>query len=166
MNMRSYKPLSVAVLFALAACSQQQDQTAAAPAAKPEKPAAAPATADLGAASTLKASDIDTSIKPCDDFQGFVDKKWLAANPIPSDRSSWGTFEMLDERSLSAQKGIVEGLANAKSADGTVEQQVGDFYASGMDEKAINGTPAIDKLKPLLAPIDAIKTSDDVVGYL
>ncbi|HTD28206.1 MAG TPA: peptidase, partial [Xanthomonadaceae bacterium] len=169
MNMRSYKPLSLAVLVALAACTQQSEPaaTAAAP-ATPAAPAAtaAAAPADLGAASTLKASDIDTSIKACDDFHGFVDKKWLTANPIPSDRSSWGTFEMLDERSLSAQKSIVESLANTKAADGTVEQLVGDLYASGIDEKKINGTPAIDKLKPLLAPIDAIKTSDDVAAYL
>ena len=172
MNMRSYRPLSLAVLFALAACTQH-DQNAASSAAtdvsaaSPASSSASSGTADVAtAASTLKAADIDTSIKPCDDFHGFVDNKWLAANPIPSDRSSWGTFEMLDERSLNAQKGIVDGLANVKSADGTVEQLVGDFYASGMDEKAINATPAIDKLKPLLAPIDAIKTSDDVVGYL
>ncbi|HEY2344343.1 MAG TPA: M13-type metalloendopeptidase [Xanthomonadaceae bacterium] len=167
MNTRFHKPLSLAVLVALVGCTQQPDQTASAPGAKPAKAPHAEATADLGAASTLKASDIDTSIKPCDDFHGFVDKKWLAANPIPSDRSSWGTFEMLDERSLAAQKGIVEDLLkNNGAAAGSVEQLVGDFYASGMDEKKINGTPAIDTLKPYLAPIDAIKTPDDIAAYL
>jgi putative endopeptidase len=171
MNMRSCKPLSLAILLALAACSQQNEPgaTAAAPIAPaaPAAPGAPAAPVDLGATSTLKLADIDTSIKPCDDFHGFVDKKWLAANPIPSDRTSWGSFEMLDEHSLKAQKAIVDDLLNTTSAaPGSVEQLVGDFYASGMDEKKINATPAVDKLKPLLAPIDAIKTPDDIAAYL
>ena len=167
MNMRPYKPLSLAVLVALAACSQQNqtasNPTSTAPASNASTAAAAPA--DLGATSTLKLSDLDTSIKPCDDLHGFVDNKWLAANPIPGDRSSWGSFEMLGERSQNAQKAILEGL-DGKAAPGSIEQIVGDFYASGMDEKKINSTPAADKLKPFLAPIDALKTPDDIANYI
>ncbi len=41
---------------------------------------------------------------PCVDFTGYVNGKWLAANKIPGDRTSWGAFEMLDERSTAVQK--------------------------------------------------------------
>ncbi len=167
MKMRPYKPLSLAVLVALAACSQQNQPAATAPVAAADKPAAeASAPADLGATSTLKLADLDTSIKPCDDLHGFVDNKWLAANPIPSDRTSWGTFEMLDQRSENAQKAIVEGLAKTSPSAGSLEQLVGDLYASGMDEAKINGTPAATKLKPILDQIDAIKTPDDIASYI
>ena len=171
MNMRSYKPLSLAVLVALAACAQK-DQTAATT-ATPKAATAPNVTAsagpvDLGATSTLKASDLDTAINPCTDLHGFVDNKWLAANPIPSDRTSWGSFEMLGERSENAQKGILEtlGLQKEKPAAGSIEQLVGDFYTSGMDAEKINGTPATEKLKPFLAPIDAIKTPADIAAYI
>jgi putative endopeptidase len=161
MNIRIFKPLSLAVLVALAATATAM--------ASPARNAKAPATtppADLGATSTLKLADLDTTINPCVDLYGFVNKKWLAANAIPSDRTSWGSFEMLNERSLNAQKNIVESLAQAKPAKGSIEQLVGDFYASGIDEARINRTSAATKLKPLLAPIDKLKTSDDVVAYI
>ena len=166
MNFRIHKPLSLAVLVALTACNQTQQAAPATTASKPAPAAAAPASGNDGATGALKLADLDTSINPCVDLHGFVDKKWLAANPIPSDHTSWGTFEMLDERSRSAQKAIVEALEKTKPAAGSIEQLVGDFYASGVDAAKINGTPAADKLKPLLAPIDALKTPDDITAYL
>jgi putative endopeptidase len=162
MNMRPYKPLSLAVVVALAACSQQNQPATTTTVAAP----AAAAPVDLGATSTLKLADLDTSINACQDLNGFVNSKWLAANPVPNDRTSWGSFEMLDERSENAQKGILEALDKTKPAAGSLEQLVGDFYASGMDEAKINGTPAATKLKPYLDDIDAIKTPDDLVAYI
>ncbi len=150
MNQRSRNPLHIAVLVALATCATS----------------AVAASADLGPTSALKKSDLDTSINPCDDLHGFVDKKWLAANAIPSDRTSWGTFEMLGDRSEKAQKSIVESLGKAPHGLGSIEQIVGDFYASGMDDKRFNGVPAAKKLKPLLATIDAIKTPADIATYI
>ena len=169
MNIRIHKPLSLAVLVALTACNPNKsaDSTTAAVTSVPTAAAPAATTpADLGATSTLKLADLDTTINPCVDLYGFVNKKWLAANSIPGDRTTWGSFELLGERSLNAQKAILEALGKTKPAAGSLEQLVGDFYASGIDEAKINGTPAADKLKPLLAPIDALKTPDDITAYL
>ncbi len=151
MNMRPYKTLSLAIIAVLAT----------APVAT-----LAADSASLGATSTLKATDLDTSINACQDLNGFVNRKWLESNTIPSDRTSWGTFEMLDERSENAQKAILASLMKTSHGPGSIEQQVGDFYASGMDEAKINGTPAAKKLKPLLAPIDALKTPADIAAYI
>ena len=166
MNIRLYKPLSLAVLVALTACNQDKSDTASTTATPAPAAATAAVPVDLGATSTLKLADLDTTINPCVDLYGFVNKKWLAANPIPGDRTTWGSFELLGERSLNAQKAIVEALAKTKPAAGSLEQLVGDFYASGMDEARINGTPVADILKPLLAPIDALKTPDDIAAYI
>ena len=151
MNMRPYKTLSLAIFAVLATAP------ATTLAAEP---------ANLTAPSTLKLADLDTSINACQDLNGFVNKKWLESNAIPSDRTSWGTFEMLGERSENAQKAIVESLMKHPHGLGSIEQQVGDFYASGMDAAKINGTPSAKKLKPLLAPIDALKTPADIAAYI
>ena len=51
-----------------------------------------------------RAGDIDAAGNACADFDGYVNGKWYAANPIPGDRSSWGGFDALAERSLAVQE--------------------------------------------------------------
>ena len=150
MKMRPHNPLAVAVLVALT-CLQSN---------------AIAAPESLGDTSTLKSSDLDLSISPCTNLHDFVDNKWVAAHPIPADRTSWGSFEMLGERSENAQKAIIAELGKSSHPKGSIEQLVSDFYISGMDEAKINGTPAATKLKPFLAPIDALRTPDDIVAYI
>ena len=124
---------------------------------------AAPAMAE----SSLHGSDVDTSVNPCADFNSFVNAKWVAANPIPADRTRWGAFDQLAEKSLEAQHQIVETAAkNADAAKaGSLEQKVGWLYRSGMDEAAVDKA-GFDPLKPDLAKIAALKTSSDVAAYL
>ncbi|HET9159762.1 MAG TPA: M13-type metalloendopeptidase [Caulobacteraceae bacterium] len=152
--------LSLAVTAALTGCPQQAQQAAAAPAdaAKPAPAAELPPTAQFSVA------DLDTSKNVCDNLADFVNGKWLAAHPVPADRTTWGSFEMLTERSTAASRQIAEAAAADKNASG-VEKLVGDFYATGMDEAAVNAAGA-KPLQPLLAQIDAIKTPADVAAYL
>ena len=156
--------LSLAVTVALAACSKPNE--AAAPAAD----AAAPATtltldeSKLPPVNRFLIGDLDTSKDACADFGGFVNGKWLAANAIPSDRTSWGAFEMLDERSTAAQQQLAEQAAANKSATG-VEKIVGDLWATGMDEAKINAQ-GIDPIKGHLSTIDALADKDAITDYL
>src|SRR3546814_16838774 len=53
-------------------------------------------------------ADLDSSMNACVDFGGYVNGKWLAANAIPGDRTSWGAFEMLNERSIAVQRQLAE----------------------------------------------------------
>ncbi len=168
MKICQYAPLSLAIVVALSACNPDKPADTTAVSVPPPVSAApaAPAPVDLGATNTLSVADLDTSVNVCQSLNGFVNNKWLASNTIPSDRTSWGTFELLDQRSENAQKAIVEGLAKTTPAAGSIEQLVGDMYASGMDEAKINGTPATEKLKPYLDEIDALKSSDDIASYI
>ena len=109
-------------------------------------------------------ADLDTSKNACTDFGGYVNGKWLAANKIPSDRTSWGAFEMLDERSTGVQHQLAEQAAADKNATG-IEKIVGDFWATGMDEAKINAQ-GIEPIKGELAAIDALNDKDAIVGYL
>ena len=160
----SHKPktflLSVAIAAALAGC-QQQD---AAPATDGDQAAPATTAAELPPTAAFALADLDTSKDACEDLDAFVNGKWLAAHPVPSDRTTWGSFEMLDERSEVASRNIAEAAAADANASG-LSKLVGDFYATGMDESAVNAA-GLAPIQPILDRIDAIKTPADIAGYL
>ena len=121
--------LSLAVTAVLTGCAQKQD--AAAPEAPATTAAATPAAApaaELPPTAAFSVSDIDTSKNICDNLADAVNSKWLAAHPIPADRTTWGSFEMLTERSLAASKQLAEAAAAKTDATG-VEKLVGDMPA-------------------------------------
>ncbi|MBP6751220.1 MAG: peptidase, partial [Xanthomonadaceae bacterium] len=112
----------------------------------------------------FRIGDLDASKSACSDFSGHVNGKWLAGNAIPGDRVSWGAFEMLAERSVSAQRQLAEQAAKNPKNTG-VEKIVGDFWATGMDEAKINAQ-GIAPLKSRLAEIDALTNGASVAEYL
>ncbi|MBS0591522.1 MAG: M13 family metallopeptidase [Proteobacteria bacterium] len=115
--------------------------------------------------SGLDPTSFDTHYRPCDDFYHYVNANWIAANPIPGDRTRWGTFDELREASLNAQRALIQSPVVAQAAKGTIEQKLGDFYASGMDEAAIEKA-GISPLEHELTDISAIKTVADLAKYL
>ncbi len=156
--------LSLAVTAALTGCPQKQEATTA-PAAAPAPAAATPApAAELPPTAAFAIGDLDTSKNICDNLADFVNSKWLAAHPVPPDRTTWGSFEMLTERSLAASKQIAEAAAAKPDATG-VEKLVGDIYATGMDEAKVNAA-GITPIQPMLDAIAALKTPADVVRYV
>ncbi|MBJ7575170.1 M13-type metalloendopeptidase [Luteimonas sp. MC1828] len=154
--------LSVAVATALAACSGQDGTAAAAASAE-----AARVTLDesqLQAVNRFSAADVDPAVAACTDFGAHVNGPWLAGNAIPGDRTSWGSFEVLTERSQQIQRQLAEQAAALTDASLT-EKIVGDLWATGMDAEAINA----QGLAPLQADLDAIAAidgADALAGYL
>ena len=166
MTLSRFKPLglALAVSVALAACQKTDapDATVAAP-AEPAAPAV-----DL---STLKtqsiaftAADVDPEISACVDLGAHVNGKWLAANPVPADRTTWGSFEVLGERSLEIQHALVQNLAKQDGATGTAKL-IGDVWATGMDEATIEAA-GITPIQPLLDEIAALQTQEQIAQYL
>lgn len=150
--------LSFAIATAVGACSRQD---AAAPADGTDAQPAADANAltldesALPPVNGFQASDIDPSKDACVDFGAYVNGTWLAANEIPSDRTSWGAFEMLDERSTAVQRQLAEQAAANEEATG-VQDIVGDFWATGMNAEQINA----QGIQPIQGRIDAIAALD------
>ncbi len=112
----------------------------------------------------LDLKNMDTSVKPQDDFYLHANGGWLKRNPVPPEYSRWGSFNELTDKNISALHKIAEKAAtthvDAKTAPEV--QKVGDYYASGMDEKAIDAA----RIKPLedeLKRIDAIKDRANVL---
>jgi putative endopeptidase len=164
---RTFKPqallLALAVTTALAACSRQD----ATPAASEAADTATALTLDeskLPPVNRFQIGDLDKTGDACTDFGGYVNGTWLAANDIPGDRTSWGAFEMLDERSTAVQRQLAEQAAANKNATG-VEAIVGNFWATGMDAEKINAQ-GIAPIQDRLDAIAALDSQQAIADYL
>jgi putative endopeptidase len=89
---------------------------------------------------------LDKSIDPCNDFYAYACSKWQAQNPVPADRPAWGRFNELQERGEYIVRDILEKTAAKAAGRSPNEQKIGDYYASCMDESAIEkaGTKPLD----------------------
>jgi putative endopeptidase len=119
----------------------------------------------LPAAPHFDAKDLDPNTPVCRDLNGYVNGRWMAANPIPADKTSWGNANIISDRSLGVQQQIVEGLARSSNAAGSNAQKIGDFYHAGLDVARLN-RDGVAPLKPVLARIDAIHGSAGISEYL
>jgi Predicted metalloendopeptidase len=151
--------MPLAIAAALAACSKQDAATTAA-----EPAALTLDESKLPPVNRFSIDDLDPGIDACTDFGAYANGKWLAANPIPGDRTSWGAFEMLDERSTAVQHQLAEQAAADTAATG-VKKIVGDIWATGMDEAGINAQ-GIEPLAAELAAIDALADGAAIAEYL
>ncbi len=112
----------------------------------------------------LDPQNMDTSVKPQDDFFMYADGGWIKRTEIPPEYSRWGGFNELIERNNDALHAIAEKAINAHVDPRFAPevQKVGDYYASGMDEKTIEAV----RTKPLgdeFKNIDAIKERNDLL---
>lgn len=130
--------------------------------APPSSPAAAPASnkPQLGTWG-VDLQGMDKNVQPGDSFYRYVNGTWEKNTEIPADRSSWGGFAMLRDLSDQRTRSIIEDAAKSNGAAGSNEQKVGDFYASFMDEAAIEAK-GVAPLKPHLDRIAAINSSADL----
>jgi len=102
---------------------------------------------------------IDDSTEACTDFFQYANGSWVKKTEIPAAYSRWGSFNILGENNNNALKEILDANAKNKAAAGTNEQLIGNFYASCMDEAAIEKA-GIKPLKPYFTQIDKIKDSN------
>ncbi|GAA4037194.1 M13 family metallopeptidase [Sphingomonas rosea] len=108
------------------------------------------------------AASMDRSVKPGDDFFAFVNGSWDKNTPIAADRTFAGIDSVLNDKIDRDVRAIVEDLARDPQKAGRLGQQVGDYYASWMDEAGIEAQGAAP-LKPYLARINAVKDRNGLV---
>jgi predicted metalloendopeptidase len=126
---------------------------------------AAPASV-ASARSGVDAVAIDSSVRPQDDFFRYSQGKWLQDVEIPSDRSSWGAFNIAQDKVEQQIRTLIEQAAQDKNAKaGSDAQKMGDFYASYLDEKRRNEL-GLAPLKAERARIAALKDNKQVAALI
>ena len=113
-------------------------------------------------ASGLQLDALDKTADACTDFYQFACGGWIAKNPVPSDRAAWGRFDELQERNNDILHRILEQAAAGGSAE---SKKIGDYYASCLDEPAIDAK-GLAPLDPLLQKIAALNNVNDLAPLL
>jgi putative endopeptidase len=110
-------------------------------------------------------SGIDSTVNPGDNFFEYANGTWLKKTNIPKSETGWGSFYSLYNDNLKNLEHILIEAGKEEHSKGSLEQKVGDFYASGMDTAGIEKRN-YEPIKPLLAQIDAIKDYKQLVDFI
>src|SRR5579863_2849432 len=111
----------------------------------------------------LDVTSMDRSVDPCADFFQYSCGGWIKNNPIPPDQSSWDTYSKMQDENLARLRGILETASAPDPKRNAATQKIGDYYASCIDEKAIEGKGA-DPLKPDLERTAKIASKAEIAG--
>ncbi|RTY96006.1 M13 family metallopeptidase [Flavobacterium sp. GT3R68] len=110
----------------------------------------------------INVSFMDKSVKPGDDFFRFVNGTWFDKTEIPSDKTRWGSFDELRQKTDTDALAILKQAAtNPKYKSNTDQGKAVNLYKSIMDKVARN-KQGINPLKPYLAKIDAVRNINDL----
>ena len=89
----------------------------------------------------------------------------MKTNTIPPDQASWLSFRELDDRNEAILRQILEKAEVNNSSRNAIDQKIGDYYESCMDESAAN-TKGLDPLRPELARIAAVKDKASLIDAI
>jgi putative endopeptidase len=126
----------------------------------------------LGACNTPEApkesfvdvTGIDSSVKPGDNFFRRVNGRWYDTVKIADDQTGVGSYSFLNIPQKQLLQHILDSVSKTQETPGSIEQKVGDFYASGMDTATINQR-GYQPIQPVLARIDAIGDVPSLVKF-
>jgi putative endopeptidase len=163
--------LAGAAAAVLAACGAQEATQTAAPSgadsadtAKAEREVVTASRDDWGEFG-LDLYSMDTSVAPGEDFFRHVNGTWYDEFEMPADRTRYGAFSLLREKSEQRVKFIIDDLAEAKPDPATLEGKVAAFYNAYVDMDAIEAA-GLTPIQPYLDRIASIETKEDLAAVM
>ena len=108
---------------------------------------------------------IDSSLKPGDNFFMYANGKWYDTVQIPGTQAGVGAYMFMNYPQRMRLQRILDSVSKANNAAGSIEQKVGDFYASGMDTITINKR-GYDPVRPMLTRIDSINDVPSLMKFV
>ena len=109
----------------------------------------------------LDVTSMDRSVDPCVDFFVYSCGGWIKNNPIPPDQASWDVYSKMEDENRGRLRGILEAASTPDRSRNAITQKIGDYYASCMDEKAVDAKGA-EPLKPQLQRIAGISSKAEI----
>lgn len=147
MKKRNLFALSMAASAVLASCGADKDT-------KTEEPRG------------INLAYMDTTVSPKDDFFRYVNGKWLDSTEIPADKTTWGSFNELREKTDADALALLEKAANDENLDASSDQAKAVYLYKTIMDTVTRNKQGIDPIKPYLAKIEAIKNKEDLQQYL
>jgi predicted metalloendopeptidase len=117
-----------------------------------------------GPRSGIDLTAIDPAVRPQDDFWQYANGKWLAATPIPADRSAWDTFSLLREATQQQLRDAIEGIDPNDPAH-PERRKLADLYGAFMDEASVEQA-GLTGLRDALARIHALRDKAELPALL
>ena len=115
------------------------------------------------AASGIDTNAMSSAADPCVDFYKNACCNWNPQNPLPADRSRWGRFTELSDRTEKVLLDMVQTAASSKSPRGSLDQKIGDYFHSCMDTATIE-RKGIAPVRPELDRIQAMRDRADLAA--
>jgi len=156
---RLYLSFALAGAVSLCACGGGRP----APQSDPERRDPAPATQAVSHG--VDQSAIDTSVAPGDDFFHYANGAWLKRTEIPADRSTYGTWSVLFDRAQQRTRELLEKAAAGSAPAGSDERKIGDYYATSLDEQAIE-KKGLEPLRESLRAIEALADKRALAAWI
>jgi putative endopeptidase len=119
---------------------------------------------DMKASVGIDLNNLDKSVKPGDNFFDYANGGWLKANPIPDEYSRYGAFEVLGKKNQEEIKSIIKEVSTKTDIEkGNPEQQIRDFYNSGMDTNRIEEL-GMKPIEGIINEIEGINSKAELIN--
>lgn len=108
--------------------------------------------------SGIKTENLDTNVKPANDFYQYSTGGWQKLNPLPAAYSRYGSFDVLQEDNNKRINNLLSDLLKKNFKEGTTERKLSDLYKMAMDSVRRNE----DGVKPVLPLLNEIEIAQSV----
>ncbi len=107
----------------------------------------------------------DPAVAPGDDFYRHVNGQWLASTDIPADKSNYSAFSVIADDTQKKLLALIRQAADSAAPEGSLQQKIGDMYASFMDEARVNAL-GLEPLQADLLQIERLANPEQIPALM